>query len=687
MKALARYSEPYGPAGNLTAEGALNPLGRPDLDVPVVLVREAVQNCWDARALDQQVLFGLAGWELSAEQRNVLENIIFRDSPSTPAVRKALKEVPSVNLLAVYDRGTVGLGGPTRADIPTAESDVTDFVDFLRNIGQPPAKPLSGGTYGFGKAAFYRASSLNTILVHTRCWEDERIQSRFIAAALGMPYTEHSIKYTGRHWWGRCEDDIADPLLDQESEELAALVGLPLFGKGETGTTVAVLQPHWGDRTPLQFMHVMAEALLWYFWPKMLNSKDSNPSMTFEVSWNQEQVYIPHPAEFPPLQGYVEAMEQLKAGQISHPSSGQLFDIEAPSLKKHLGILSLFRYPVYERSDVFDTGDESCRPFPGRACHTALMRQAELVVRYLPGQPLSADVLEYAGVFIADKQVDSVFAEAEPPAHDDWLPAYLTEKAHKTVVRRAIDGIKAAMKEFAYPASNYGKQAALVPLGAFANALGTLLPGQDGPSASVRPFESQRGKPPSPSSQGSTPYAPINTPVNPAPASEAPHAQPTEPLMGETADMPLSDNIGGSTHEAPENTSSSFGDESGNGDRRTPPGKAKLVLLDEGQLVLYKETPALRIQFTLQHAPNSLGTDVAVRAAAVLDDNELEEDPPLGSETPEVLAWLGSDGMEYEGSEALFISAEHQQNWELFVSVPENIELGVNLTATARFES
>ena len=49
MPLMARYSEPYNATGGLAAEGVVNQLGRPDIEPLEVLVREAVQNCWDAK--------------------------------------------------------------------------------------------------------------------------------------------------------------------------------------------------------------------------------------------------------------------------------------------------------------------------------------------------------------------------------------------------------------------------------------------------------------------------------------------------------------------------------------------------------------------------------------------------------------------------------------------------------------
>ena len=151
-----------------------------------------------------------------------------------------------VKILAISDRGTHGLGGPTRADTVTAPGAPLDFVDFLRNIGEPPDPTrATGGTYGFGKAALYLASKARTIVVYTRCKGDRGLESRFIASSIGgrysLPSGEFKGKYTGRHWWGRLLGGIAEPIIDDEADALAAQLGLPTFGRTETGTTIVIV--------------------------------------------------------------------------------------------------------------------------------------------------------------------------------------------------------------------------------------------------------------------------------------------------------------------------------------------------------------------------------------------------------------------------------------------------------------
>ena len=55
-------SEEFPPGGTISAKGAKESLGRPHLDHLLVLVREAVQNSWDARSEDHESIeFDLAG--------------------------------------------------------------------------------------------------------------------------------------------------------------------------------------------------------------------------------------------------------------------------------------------------------------------------------------------------------------------------------------------------------------------------------------------------------------------------------------------------------------------------------------------------------------------------------------------------------------------------------------------------
>ena len=49
MTSFRLLSERVPPTGALAAPGAINALGRPDIDLWDLLIRETVQNSWDAK--------------------------------------------------------------------------------------------------------------------------------------------------------------------------------------------------------------------------------------------------------------------------------------------------------------------------------------------------------------------------------------------------------------------------------------------------------------------------------------------------------------------------------------------------------------------------------------------------------------------------------------------------------------
>ena len=640
MTALELYSEPFNPTGNVASEGIQNTLGRPTMDLLTMLVRETVQNSWDARRDPTGgVTYGLAGWALDEEARRVARGEVFRQEPPNLPIHEILSSNPMV--LAVYDRGTTGLGGPIRADQLSEEA--RDFVDFLRNVGQPPDKEFGGGTFGYGKSSLYMASRVRTILVHTRCTYAGAEESRLMGAALGPQFQAGGHPFTGRHWWGGFANDrVIDPIVGESADAIASALGMPEYTEGETGTTILVIAPRLEDREPLDAMRFMGEGLLWNFWPKMIGRADGPPAMEFRLRWEGEPLDLPDPAHHAPLSGFVPA---LRAARESTPGESsptmEVGEIRSQRPNRRLGMLALNRFPWLERSNKTDSSGPDAlsggAAIEGPAHHVALMRQAELVVRYLVGPELPTAAIEYGGVFITDPETDDSFAKAEPPTHDDWVPTVLENRAERRNVNVALREIRNALVDFATPRSGGSAEGSQVPLGAFAEGLGGLMPAEEGVGASVVP-------PPAGGPRGG----------------------------------------GGNSREL---RSGSGGDGSGGSSGSGAEGRATrpgLEIVEEPHLEEVDDSAAVVASFRVTGSSRSEEAIVSARAAvAVADGDSLERDAPAGGYVPMVLWWRNSDGDLIRGEPTIAVPVNDDGIWSVAVDTDPDTTLVLRLSIQA----
>lgn len=232
------WSQPFAPEGSAAAEGIVKQLGRPSLDPLTVLIREAAQNSWDARLGHTPVRFGLSLRRLGDAAETWRRQLL---PPPDPRADITLTDAlsPDSLVLVVSDRDTVGLGGPLRAGHRPPAGERPDFVQFMRNIGEPNDNQFGGGTYGFGKGIYYRVSQISTILVDTRNRESGPTARRLMGSSLGPSWFDaDDRRYTGRHWWGSVIDDVPDPLLGDHAAAVAEQLGLP---DSETNTLAPTL--------------------------------------------------------------------------------------------------------------------------------------------------------------------------------------------------------------------------------------------------------------------------------------------------------------------------------------------------------------------------------------------------------------------------------------------------------------
>lgn len=439
----------------MAAKGFSKLLGRPRLDPLTVLVRETAQNSWDARCSDDEtVRFGIVGRRFTPDQVSCLRNRVFPEAERIDglAIAPCLDGGQSTGL-HVFDRGTKGLGGPTRADHVDPEG-LYDWVDFVLNVGKENTAEKAGGTYGFGKTISYIVSQASAIVIHTHTRHLGRSESRLIACAIGDGFEHEGRLFTGRHWWGRRSEDTPEPILNDDADEIAKLLGMPPFTVGQSGTSILIVAPGFNGRTGPQAMRFIAESAAWHLWPKLLERGLHRP-MSIRVAWEGEEIPVPRPEERPPLQAFADAFRVLN-GQVDAKSvpGARLDTVRCLRPRADTGdlvTLAVAKRPRREPDVGCDPGSEDSPPaaasITGTSHHVAFLRSPELVVEYYQGPPPPEEGMEWAGVFRCRTEHDHTFAQAEPPTHDSWNADLLPKGRERTIVNVTLRRIDAILKD------------------------------------------------------------------------------------------------------------------------------------------------------------------------------------------------------------------------------------------------
>ena len=297
-----------------------------------------------------------------------------------------------------------------------------------------------------------------------------------------MPENGFRSRFTGRHWWGvpDAEDGVVDPVTGKAAKDLASGLGFPKRNRERCGTSIMVLDFDTNDEDLDTVGRRVVEGLLWNFWPRMM--RDTPPQQRFKCHVEVDGLWfsIPFPEDFPPLDLFSKAMRAVRSG-----TGNDVRSISSQRPAKSLGTLAIERGMRTPRRPI--VGEDSL--FPSASHHIALMRPIELVVKYMEGAALPDERLEWAAVFVAshDEEVERAFADSEPPAHDDWIPANFPRGRAKSLVNIALKRLREiaagmGVKGTAQPGS-LGKGP---PLARVAGRLGAALEGVGGDGAGRR---------------------------------------------------------------------------------------------------------------------------------------------------------------------------------------------------------
>ncbi|HEX2092241.1 MAG TPA: hypothetical protein VHG28_07550 [Longimicrobiaceae bacterium] len=648
LRSLERWSEPFPATGGVTAIGVKNALGRPRMDLPTLLVRETVQNSWDAgeRTGIRPIRFQIDAWTMEGEMLEVLRTAVLAGGPVPGLPLSSVLEGRVLPVIVISDRGTAGLGGATRADIVT--EDASDFADFVRNVGRPPDKQRGGGTYGYGKAVLFLASSASTIVAYTRCVVEGRSESRLVVIGLGEPFSVPvdggERLYTGRHWWGVLDPEAGvEPITGNTADEIATQIGLPSFD-GDHGTSIMIVGADFGELDLAAAVAEMREAILWHCWPKMLASEAAPCDMEFHLSFAGDPQPVPLPTDHPELKAFVEAYRVSSGLETRSVISSRLEIIRSERPRNELGRLGIVQ--VFRDPRLPDR--VAGRPFEGPAHHVALMRAPRLVVTYVPGPEPPVQGVAWAGAFIVNDNLDRAFAAAEPPSHDDWSPDILPRSPEKTFVNVALRNIRDAVKQFASPPPVSSEPGAVLPLAGIAAALGGILAADHGPGTRI--VLGSAGSEGGDSVRGHGEQEGSGTRGGGAAGSGGGPAGGGEPSTG--------------------------------GDVRSPRGRRRHARIEvlAHRLVMDEAGPAIEVTFDALPAEEAVRTRIrAISSVTVNDGATIEREAPVGADVPQVLRWeVGGRSFR---SQDVVLEGSAPVRGTLLVTVPRDTTVAVSLAA------
>lgn len=485
---LSLFRQPYGADGGVDARSAENAIGRTSLDLWDLVLRESLQNSWDARRdVNGPISYAVDEYNMTVEQTEALTKEIFAELPPHCQCSDLSRHVfdRRLRVMVISDSGTKGLGGPVRGHL-AGSGERRDFVDFVRNLGRSTAKGLQGGTYGLGKGVLYKASKVGVCLIYSQTFHEGAIQARIIGVSGGDgDYDDGGLRYTGRNWWGVPGDDaIVDPLVGEAARELALRLGMPIPAADNTGTSIMILAPeNEGYEAGVDRIQAMASAALKWAWPHAVDTSQG-ANILFSFSADGTELPAPDPLESKEYRefalAYLEGRKRILDPEYVPDWQTTFTRIESKRPHRFLGLLvhRISGSPESTPSELENT--------------VALLRAPRMVVKYMPVAAQPKGIPTY-GVFIAAHDMDQTFAKSEPVTHDDWVYQRASvSKNSANPVKIALDRIRDTFKSLAVDGVRASGGVASKGASKVSASLGSLLSGFSGNGAEQQPERESR---------------------------------------------------------------------------------------------------------------------------------------------------------------------------------------------------
>ncbi len=391
------------------------------------LVRESLQNSLDAQSDETKpvtVTYKFGRIDISSESHfyevekyiqgclalhpNQKDRVNKAYRPMLEFINKA-KDNGYVGFLEVSDNNTIGMD----YDDDDEKSANTRFYSFAKSVGNSSKdSDTRGGSYGLGKAVFYKNSSMRTIIISTKT-EDGSVAFEGVASLCTSKVDGKKREATGYF----CDNDNEKPTTNESK--------IPeIFRRSTCGTSIYIMGVDDDLVKQQQCYDEIKKAIVSHFWLSVLHKKlvvevgtdridDTNIiNVASEIfSATDEDSPIPYIetvffAENNNIDGYVKKEENVP----------------------FLGKCIFYLHKDKKGSD-----------------NILNMRKTEMLIY---SQPMLKGY-EYYGVFVClGDEGNRILRMSEDPAHKEWNSGNCEDDSDKSAARKAIKAKNDACKQF-----------------------------------------------------------------------------------------------------------------------------------------------------------------------------------------------------------------------------------------------
>lgn len=376
---------------------------------------EFEQAEWNKKSIE-------AVWDLLglSKLQKFLENSLTNKQSNSKVPHPELLSKNKMTVLKISDFGCTGLGGDLN------NPKISNYFRALVSIGITGGKQVnSGGTRGYGKAAFVAGSGVFTVFAYAKFpAENDYPATRHFG---GVVYTfDHTDEddLTGIGTFGDPESQIGEviaPLRDLDADAYAKALGLPSRAGDDAsscGTTIVIMCP------TVNLTEVL-EATEKYWWPAIL---DGELEIDFKSN-DFEGIKVPQPKSRTDLTPYFSAYDLAKKDRESIPpfeysplwptEDRSALNKEADQVSPKEYSLGSVGYKIDARTGFVDPesiDDEST----STNSWVALIRSTGMIINYEEMKFRKDPVVH--GVMIASSDAEGILQAIEPPSHNRWFP-------------------------------------------------------------------------------------------------------------------------------------------------------------------------------------------------------------------------------------------------------------------------